>query len=87
MKTDNEVLTYLMDLACRFTDSVHDRLQSDHQNDLSGRAMQYIRQNINSQLRIANIADALFISRGHLSQVFHAETGNTLAAYIKKSKV
>ena len=43
MKTDNEVLTYLMDLACRFTDSVHDILQSDHQNDLSGRAMQYIR--------------------------------------------
>lgn len=87
MKTDNEVLTYLMDLACRFTDSVHDILQSDHQNDLSGRAMQYIRQNINSHLRIADIADALFISRGHLSQVFHAETGSTLAAYIKKSKV
>lgn len=87
MKTDTEVLTHLMDLACRFTDSVHDILQSDHQNDLSGRAMQYIRQNINSQLRIANIADALFVSRGHLSQVFHAETGNTLAAYIKKSKV
>lgn len=87
MKTDEEVLTYLMDLACRYTDSVHDLLESGHQNDLSGRAMQYIRQNINSPLRIADIAKALYVSRGHLSQVFHAETGTTLASYIKERKI
>lgn len=87
MKSDDDIRSALLDLACAYTDSVHEISENSYQNNLSGKVARFIRQNIYSPLRIADIADDLYVSRGHLSSVFHAETGKTLAAYIKECKV
>lgn len=54
---------------------------------LASRASQYVRENLYSSLKIGDIADALYVSRSHLSQVYHQETGQTLLEYIRQKKI
>lgn len=51
------------------------------------RAMQYIAAHLERRIAVKEIADALGISAGYLSNVFREYTGQTLVEYINKCKL
>lgn len=46
----------------------------------------YVRRHLSETVTTEQIADALYISRTHLSARFHAEAGMTLSSYIRREK-
>jgi AraC family transcriptional regulator len=50
-------------------------------------AMDYIYDNLHSKIRLDEIADAVNMSRGYLSRLFHKETGISIADYIILKRV
>ncbi len=51
------------------------------------KTMNYICENIDGQLSLDNIAEAMFISKFHLSRIFKKETNTTIHQYILKKRL
>ena len=49
--------------------------------------LEYIRQNIDSPIKIADLTEILYVSREHLIRLFKAATGKTPLEYITDSKI
>lgn len=51
------------------------------------KAIKYIGDRIEEKIRVQEVADALEISYGYLSRVFHDDTGTSLVQYINEAKI
>ena len=56
-------------------------------NPYTAKAIHYIGDHIEEKIRVQEVAEALEISYGYLSRVFHADTGSSLIQYINEAKV
>jgi len=77
----------VMDILTGIGDGLEDQLIRSPQSMLVARAQEYILENINRELSVNDIADALLVSREHLTRVFQAQTGMTPKAYILSRKM
>lgn len=59
----------------------------ESKSDLVARAIKYIENNYHRQIKIHDIANALFVSHGHLCRLFKISTGNTLNDYLNSLRV
>ena len=56
-------------------------------NPYTAKAIRYVGDHIEEKIRVQEVAEALEISYGYLSRVFHADTGSSLIRYINEAKV
>ncbi|MDE6950741.1 MAG: response regulator [Lachnospiraceae bacterium] len=72
-------------LFCDIRDSLNDT--STTQNQLAEKAMQYIRENLSSDLSLEQIADHLHISASHLSRTFKKTANISLTDHINQVRI
>ena len=54
---------------------------------LVGQACAYMKAHVYENMKVSSIANYLNISYGHLSRIFHCETGEPIVNYIKEIKI
>ena len=57
-----------------------------HPSQLTVQVANYVQKHLSDTITVADIADALYLSRSHLSARFKEETGMTLVEFIQKEK-
>ncbi len=83
-----ESLEYDMLLA--FVASVNDTRRAEEENTYSPtivRARDYVRQNLNRQLTLGEVAEAVNIHPNYLSSLFSKECGQTFIAYVDQERM
>ena len=70
-----------------YTRSVEELRYSRNQSELIMNVASYVRHHLSDAIKTENIADALFISRSHLSTRFKQESGMNLTEYIHYIKI
>jgi AraC-like DNA-binding protein len=89
-----DVCTSLDEIAALRTDMIYefaDQMQELKRQNIYSRhivkCIDYIYENLNSNLSISSIADELELNPTYLSKLFSKETGMSLSAYIKEEKL
>lgn len=77
----------VMDVLTSLTEKEEKNQLNDPQNDLVRQVRQYMLENIGNDYGVADVADAMDISREHLSRFFSQKMGKGLAAYIRENKI
>lgn len=70
-----------------YTKSVEELRYSRNQSELMTNVASYVRHHLSDAIKTDDIADALFISRSHLSTRFKQESGMNLSEYITQLKM
>lgn len=84
---ETDILTLQSNMAIEFTREVAAAQSSPARTKLVNDAIRSIRRNIYGVLRVDDIAEELFVSRGYLSKMFHEETGQTISSFITEQKI
>ncbi|MDR1807485.1 MAG: helix-turn-helix domain-containing protein [Propionibacteriaceae bacterium] len=84
--TVDEVSTFLVDAFNRFVGYIFDFSHADHANALR-RAVAYIQDHYAERIRLADVAQAAFLSPAYLSQVFKAKMGQTFTDYLADVRI
>ena len=77
----------VIDIFTALTDCDSEELLNNPQHDLIRQVRQYMLENIGRDYGVSDVADALSISREHLSRLFSRRMGLRLAEYIRKNKI
>lgn len=77
----------VMDIFTSLTDSDKKEFLNDPQSDFVRQIRQYMLENIGNDYGVADVADALNLSREHLSRFFSKRMGRSLAEYIRQNKI
>ena len=77
----------VMDVLTGIGDGLEAQLIGNPQSLLVARAQEYILENVNRELGVSDIAEALTVSREHLTRVFQEQTGMTPKGYILSRKM
>ncbi|MBQ8305616.1 MAG: helix-turn-helix domain-containing protein [Blautia sp.] len=85
-ETPEEILALQIQMAGVYTMQVRFAKDSSIRSHVVRDAVNYINLNLSSQLTTQEIANALMISRGHLSNHFKKETGQNISNYILMQK-
>lgn len=82
----SDILAWLQSFSCKLCKLLTDRKEtrSDH---LVEQAKRYVQEHYQEKLALADLAEALNISPGHLSNTFKKYMGITLSDYIAKVKI
>jgi AraC-like DNA-binding protein len=83
----DEVMKLQITFFIEIADKMHELKGRNIKSSLVSDAIAYINRNLYSNLRVQSIAEALYVSRAHLSKAFHSEMGMTLSSYITEQKV
>ena len=70
-----------------FCDRVSKLRENGQPSDLVLQVRTYVLHHISEPMTTESIAKALYMSRSYLSRKYHAETGETLLAYIHRKKI
>ena len=62
-------------------------VKSSITNQVVNRAIDYILQNLNSEIRVEDVADYCNFSRFYFNRVFRAETGESIYSFIKRLRM
>ena len=79
--TIEDIILWLHTVTRRFTQHVFD-LSSTKHVDIICKAVDYIKRNYSSKIKLKDIADHLFISQQYFCRIFKEETSQTPGAYI-----
>ena len=77
----------VMDVFTSLTEKDNQAQLNDPQNDLVRQVRQYMLENIGRDYGVSDIADALNLSREHLSRFFSKRMNENLADYIRQNKI
>jgi len=78
---------FIMDILTGVVDSVERKVSESPQSVLVSNAQKYIMEHIGADIGIIDLADALNVSREHLSRVFREQAGMSPRDYICKRKM
>ena len=81
-----DILTWLQSFCSKLCRLLNDR-KSTRSDKLVEQARAYVDEHYMEKLTLADIADSLNISAGHLSNTFKKLTGSTLSDYIATVKI
>jgi predicted dehydrogenase/AraC-like DNA-binding protein len=84
--TLDEVSTFLVDAFNRFVGYIFDFSHADHANALR-RAVAFIQDHYAERIRLADVAQAAWLSPAYLSQVFKARMGKTFTDYLAEVRI
>lgn len=79
-ETPEEVIELMLSLA-------KPNLETDYKNVLFAAALDYISQNYNKDLKLTDVAKAVYISTGYLSRIFKSETGYSFKEWVNRIRI
>lgn len=85
--TQEECRTLCIRAILDFSKNVKEYLAVEAENPAIRRAIEYIKENLNTKLLAADIANAAHVNVHYLFTKFKTETGKTLTAYINEEKI
>ncbi len=86
-QTVDRVTNLMMHMVEDYTERVWRITAGENVSDLVKGVSNYILQHLSDAIRTEQIADALYVSRGHLSTSFKEETGINLSDFIHQKKI
>ena len=87
LTNEDEILMLQSNMAMEFTREVADFKAQHAKTKLVKDAVNMIQRNLYGTIKVEEIADSLFVSRGHLSKVFHKEMGTTISDFMISQKI
>lgn len=87
INTPRDITELQYNMVRRFTEQVEKLRLERIDSDLKRKVYSYVQKNISSAIRSEDIAEALFMSRSHLSTLFKKTTGINLNDYIHIIKI
>lgn len=79
-ETPEEVIELLLSLA-------KPNIETDYKNVQFAAALDYISQNYNKDLKLTDVAKAVYISTGYLSRIFKSETGYSFKEWVNRIRI
>lgn len=62
-------------------------METDYKNVQFAAALDYISQNYNKDLKLTDVAKAVYISTGYLSRIFKSETGYSFKEWVNRIRI
>ena len=87
LSSQEELDEYTRKSMILFAQMVADLDKSDHTSSYTEQVKNYVAQNYHHKIYISEIAETVGLSQGHLSRVFHEDTGMKIQDYILKFRV
>lgn len=83
----DQLVDYMRRSVYEFTKLVADTRKKRAYSNYTEQCRDYIHQNYHRKLYLEDIAEAIGVSQGYLSRVFHRDTGMSIQDYIQKFRV
>lgn len=70
-----------------YTDTMHNTKRNQAYSKQIAKAIDYINNNLNARITVAEVAEHLNVTASYLSKLFSKETGQSISSYIKEEKL